>query len=380
MTLEEVQKKLHKINEEKKQGVLHYLPFPDRLSRLDNLVGGIGKQSYTIISSVSGGSKSTLMYDLTINSAKELLNTYSDLNVKYTFFINILEESVESMQLREIVSKLTSKGINLNVKDLQGRRLQHLSDEVMNLVDTSIDEIKQETEEHSDKLTINWISEGNPFGFYQIVRDYAAKNGNFYKDNKEVPIVVNKNGYSVPKSEYDTYIANNPNEIVIGVSDHLKLYGAESGKSWYETVEYFSQIYCRRILNLKLGYAIINVQQQASSSEAILFDKNGKIILENTYPSFQKLGDITITGRDATVGLGIHNPWKYGCKKQVIGGLTIDYEAFKEKGIEIRNIHILKNRLGGMEGAVLPCRVDYQTRKFYQLPKTQEGIDALLSN
>lgn len=374
MTLEEVKKKIHRINKEKKQGVLHYLPFPDRLSRLDNLVGGIGKETNLIITSISGGSKSTLMYDLLINSSKELLDTYSDINVKITLFINILEESVESMQLREIVSRLSSKNINLNVKDLEGRKLDSFSEQIMNTIDECIGEIEIENQEYSEKLSVNWLSEPNGFGLYKKVREYAAQNGKFYLDNKEVFSTNNQH----PK--FDKYIPNNPNELVIVASDHIKLYSSESGKSWYESLEYFSQIYCRRIMNLKFGYATVNVQQQSSASEAIVFDNKGKVIIENTYPTLNKLGDITTTQRDATVALGIHNPLKYGVKKQVIGGLSIDYEAFREKGFEIRNIHILKNRFGGLEGSRLPCIVDYKTRKFYQLPKTQVEVDALLNN
>ena len=117
-------------------------------------------------------------------------------------------------------------------------------------------------------------------------------------------------------AKYDNYVANDTNEIVVVVSDHLKLYSAESGQSWYDSVEKFSQIYCRRIMNLKFKYAVVNVQQQASASEAILFDNKGKPIIANTYPSMQKLGDITTTQRDTVTGLGIWNPHKYGVKKQ----------------------------------------------------------------
>lgn len=372
MAYSDLRQKIVNTNEEKKKGILHYLPFPDRLSRLGNLIGGIGKEDYMLITSISGGSKSTLMYDLTVNSVKELLDTYPDIDIKVTMFINILEESVESMELREIVGRLSNKGHNINIRDLQGRRMESFDDHMMSVIDDTITELEMETEYYSEKLSINWMSVGNPFGFYKAIREYLTENGKYFLDGEEVLASKDKH----PK--FDKYIPNNPKELVIVISDHLKLYSAESGKSWYESVEYFSQIYCRRILNLKYGAAVINVQQQASASEAIIFDRNGKPIIANTYPSLQKLGDITTTQRDSVVGLGIWDPHRYNVSKEVIGGLSIDYNAFREVGKQVRVLSILKNRFGGMEGARLPCIVDYSQRKFYQLPKTQAELDDLL--
>jgi len=373
---------IKKINEEKKKGIVHFLPFPDRMSRLGKVLGHVGKEDYFLISAASGVGKSTFMYDMVQNYAREFLDTYDEnIDMKITVFVNILEESVSSLLLRSIVAKLSEKGIDLSVRDLNGRRLESIDNKIMSVVEDSVQELEVERVSYSDRFNIHWSDIGNPFGFYNLVRDYFAKNGTYYNDKgQKIPLIKDKNGMLRPKDIYGKYVPNDSKELVIVVSDHLKLYSSESGKSWRDTIEYFSQIYCRRILNLHYGAAVINVQQQASASEAIIFDRNGKPIIPNTYPTTQNLGDITTTQRDATHILGIWNPHKYSVEKEVVGGITYDYAAFQRKGMPIRIIFPLKNRGGPGEGSKLICWVDFKTRKFYQLPKTQSEVDALLNN
>ena len=346
------------------------------MSRLGELLGGIGKEDYYLLTAGSGVGKSTLMYDFVNNFPKEFLDTYDNIDIKLTVFVNMLEESVKTLTMRAIIGKLSAKGIDLNLRDLQGRRLTPIDDYVISEIIEASESLELERKHYSDKYNVYYSDIGNPFGFYKSVRNYLAKSGKYFDaNNNEVSFSKILKG-EVPDYSYKP---NNPKELIIVVSDHLKLYSAESGKKWYDTLEYFSQIYCRRILNLKYGCAVINVQQQASASESIIFDKNGKPIIENTYPTTHNLGDITTTQRDATIILGVWNPHKYGVEKDTVAGLSIDYAAFKRKGMPIRVIKPLKNR-DGNEGGTLVCWVDFKTRKFYQLPKTQEGIDALLSN
>jgi len=366
---------IKRIQAEKRQGILHYLPIPDRLSRLAKVLPGIGKQDYLTITGNTGSAKSTFMRDIVDNYVMDLHNTYGNqLKFRYKFFVNILEESVEDIKYIQLMREMLEKhNIKITRKDLTGRTLGVIPDEVLEKLIECADVMEAKKEEFKDYYEVSYYSIGNPFGFYNEVRKYAHNNGKF----------VDKNGNKVKYQKnkafvYDRYIPDNPYEIVVVITDHIGLYTKEGKNTWYETLEYFSKEYCRRQINLNYGYAVINVQQQNSQAEQALFDNKGNLIVESTFPRRDSLGNITITNRDATTMLGLWNPYINGVDNLKIGQVNYPFAALQAAGKECRVLSILKNRHGGFEGKKLPIYFDFSNGKAYQLPTTEKEIEALI--
>lgn len=130
----------------------------------------------------------------------------------------------------------------------------------------------------------------NPFGIYKHCVDYAEANGSYtYKemDWKE------QDGSITKKKVIDEYIADDPDEFRIVISDHISLLHPEGDQSTIkEAMDNFSSVRCIKLRN-RYNYLVVNVQQQSQAQEGV-----ENIKLKMLKPSAAGLGDSKITGRD----------------------------------------------------------------------------------
>lgn len=335
------------IKREKEAGKFHYIPFDNHLPRLSKYVPGIIPGiGYQILAN-SGVGKSKLLRFMFLQIPYDFVKSNPDSGITFKFIINALEESTEELIDSFVINRIQRKyGINLSINDLNGYSSRTLTDKIIQCIHTER-EYFADLEKHMIIL-----NEGNPFGFYKKVREYAEQNGKFYSQDDTV-LTDTKKGWK-------TYIPDNPNEIVICASDHIWLYSAESKMSKYESVQNLSSYYQRQIMNLKFGYATVIVQQQESNKEKKEFTYTGQNIVEKLEPDLSSGGDIKILQRDQLVIFGLFSPYRY--KIPEYRGYNI-----KELKDSARFLFVLKNRRG-REGLIDPLFFNGAAETFEELP------------
>lgn len=203
----------------------------------------------------------------------------------------------------------------------------------------------------------------NPTGIYNFMRDYANKKGTQYKKNVEFK--NNKTG-EISKHEIDDYYeADDPDEYVMVLIDHISLIATEkeNGKQLnkHESIIKLSSEYLIRLRN-KYNYIPVVIQQQAASQESIENMKANRL-----KPTLDGLGDCKLTQRDANVVLGLFSPFKHEIKKYY----DYDIGFFKDN---IRFLEVLASRSGG-GGTITPLLFDGATNFFKELPKPSDIVN-----
>lgn len=147
----------------------------------------------------------------------------------------------------------------------------------------------------------------NPFGIYKYVREYCESHGYFTKKTLQY-------GPEKGKLVDDVYIADDPDEYRIIITDHISLLGAENGLTQHQSISRFSSEYCLAMRD-RFRCTIVNVQQQSAESEKQQFNNVGGSIVAKLKPSPDGLGDNKLTARDANLMIGLFAPHRYDIKQ-----------------------------------------------------------------
>lgn len=302
------------IQKEKKEGKLHYIPFHDHLPKFSSIYPGIIPKSNLIITSSTGSGKSKQWRFFGIKIPYDVVKSNPDISFK--FIGNCLEEPIEEIIDHLVIQRIKEKyNVYLDMQSLSGFRKEYVLDEHIELIDKELDYFND-----LDKYII-LENESNPYGFYKKIRSYAFKNGTFYYENKSIS---REKEPDWTKVKWDTYVPDNPKEIVIIGVDHNTLFNQENKMSKYETIVKWSQVYLRRIINLKFGYASISVHQQAVDQESLNFTNKGDLIIQKLKPSIANFGDVRVIARDATEIIGLFSPYRYEIDTYKKGGTEYD--------------------------------------------------------
>lgn len=336
-----------KTKAEKEAGKFHYIPFSKHLPRLSKFLPGIMPGVGFMIAANSGIGKSKFFRYMFIQIPYDFVKNNPDSGITFKVIVNALEETVEELLDSFVLNRINTKyGLSLTINHLNGFVDDPLPDQVIGY----IEEEREYFRDLGKHLIL--VNEGNPYGFYKVVRDYAEANGTFY-DKNDNPLTETKKGWKF-------YKPNNPDEIVICASDHIWLYSAENGKSKYESVVHFSSDYSRQKMNNKFGYVTVSVQQFESNKEKKEFSFSGQSITEKLEPSLDSLGDIKVTQRDSLVIIALFSPYRYRIP---------EYRGYNVKELKdtLRFAFILKNRRG-REGLIDPLFFNGAAETFEELP------------
>ena len=196
----------------------------------------------------------------------------------------------------------------------------------------------------------------NPFGLYKLCREYAKAHGT--QHTKFIDIEDNKT-HEIKSTEVDDYyIADDPDEYVIILVDHLALLSPEKGGDIREAIIKFTSDYAISLRN-KYHYIPVLIQQQAAAQES-----NDNLKLNKLKPTLDGLGEAKITQRDFNVILGLFSPFRHGLREYE----GYDITKFKDN---IRFLEIIASREGG-GGTVCPLFFDGGVNFFRELPLPQD--------
>lgn len=307
------------------------IPFP--FTRFAEIVPGIQKGRYIITTANSKVGKSKITDFLFVYSPIDyVLNNKTNIKLKIFYFT--LEMSKED-KIKEAISYKLFEQYGLI------RSPEHIDSIFKHKIldDDTLSKIK--SLEYYFKVyesIVTYVDNiRNPYGIYGYMRNYAENNGVFY-DKYNNPISIEQirtdreNSYKI----IDRYEANDPDEYVIVVTDHVSLLTPEKshGGDLHACISDFSSNYCLSLRD-RFKYIIVNVQQQAAAQEST---ENAKLSM--LQPSANGLGDNKLTGRDCDMMLGLFAPNRY--KIRTYEGLDITKLLDNH-----RELSVILNRRGG---------------------------------
>ena len=275
--------------------------------------------------------------------------------IKLKIFYYPLEETKEEIILRfmcYLLYELSNKAIRISPMELKSsNETKLLPEEILNLL---------ETDQYTDLLnffeeTVIFKESTNPTGIWKDMLEYAKHNGQVhYKDFES----VDKNtGEITTKKAFDYYEANDPDEYVLIIVDHISLIGLERGMSLRESINKLSE-YAVQLKN-KYNYSPVIIQQQSSETQSLDAFKSSKI-----KPTVNGLADSKYTARDCSVYLGLTNPYVH----EIPNYYNYDITKFKN---HFRLLEVIVNRFGNSNGTI-GLYFDGATNYFAELPKPDD--------
>jgi hypothetical protein len=325
---------------------------PWGLSRFEEESPGIEQGKYYLITANSKVGKTQITDFLFLyNTIKQVID--NDLNINLKIFYFSLEMSKEEKMLSAFSNIIYVKeGIRISPRDLKSTK----HDRILN--QETIDTIKK-YKPYFDKIEeiVEFIDDiRNPYGIYKFMRSYAQNSGVQHK--RDIKFTNKKTGEIITKEVDDYYEADDPEEYVMCIIDHISLITTETIRgqklNLHESIVKLSSDYLIKLRN-KYNYIPIVIQQQASAQESIENKKYDRL-----KPTLDGLGDCKLTQRDANVILGLFSPFRHDIPEY----WGYDIKLFKDN---IRFLEILGGRDGG-GGTVCPLYFDGAVNYFRELP------------
>ena len=322
---------------------------PIGFPRFENEMPGIEQGKSILISANSKVGKSQITDWLFLyNTIQQVIDKGLDIRLKIFYFT--LEMTAEQKMLSAFSNILYIKeGVRIAPKDLRSNKEDKI------LSQTNLDLIsKYESYFRKIEEIVEFIDDiRNPYGIYTTVRDYALANGKIHTRKIET-----KPGIFIEVEDY--YEANDPEEYVIIIVDHISLIQPEKNRdtglpmTLHESIGKLSSDYLIKLRN-RFKYIPVVVQQQAQAQESIENKKYNKL-----KPSLDGLGDNKMTQRDFDYILGLFSPFRH----EIPEYMGYDITKFRDN---IRFLEILGGREGG-GGTICPLYFDGAVNFFKELP------------
>ncbi len=301
------------------------------LPRLEAIMDGIQRQTYTIITGGTGSGKTTLaLYSYVYRLIMDHLG-----DPKYRVVYFSLEMTAEILLAKLMCLHIyETYGVELTYKDIMSRQ-DILSDEMYELVESCypwLEQFSEHLEIHDKGTTAN--------GIYNILHRYAEANGTFIENEQS-----------------KTYTPTIENELVMVVVDHLGLLNLMQGQNKKEAMDLASK-FLMRFRNLCAYSPLVLLQLNRTQSSMARRDKGLQEI---------ELSDIKDTGgpsEDAEVILAIYHPWREKVSNYKNWNIKILQDKF-------RAIQILKSRLGEADKSI-PINFFGSIGYWKELPKYDE--------
>jgi len=335
---------------------------PWNLPRLSKILPGIQRAKYVIISANQKVGKTQLGDFLYLHQPYEFYLKNPTANIKPRIFYFSLEMSKESKIMSVISYKLFKEhNISKSPEELlsvfQG---DIIDDAIMKLID-GYDSFFEEFEK---RVTIT-DNIRNPWGIMKYMETYADENGHW--EYKEIDWEED-DGTIIKRRVKDYYIPNDPEELVIVITDHLSLLLMEKGQTLHQAISKFSSEYCLRMRD-KFKYCVVNIQQQMAAQEQQQFTLKGESIVDKLRPSGDGLAENKLTSRDCNLMLGLFSPYRYKFPDYAGYDLNILQDNYRE-------LSVILNR-DGKSNAAVDLYFDGASNFFTELPKPTEKEELL---
>ena len=292
---------LHKRRENLLTGKINCIPSPFKSFRQDFV--GIEQEEYVIVTGNQKTAKSqftSFMYIYT----PILYAYYNPDKIRVKIFYSPLEESetkIITRFMRYLLFYLSKHTLRVSQKELTSTIEGHpISEEILETLNSGeYRKILDFFESH-----VEFIESKNPTGAYKLLTRYADEHG---KRHFEKLKIKNEFGEEQEISKLVRYDANDPDEYVIVITDHVGLLQEERGLDKRQTIKKWSE-YCME-LKSNYRYIMVNVQQQSIEN----MDKEA-FKLNRIRPTPSGLADCKDTKNDCSLMLGLTNPFSMDVK------------------------------------------------------------------
>ena len=333
-------------------GGVNCIPSPLKKFRRDFV--GIEQKKYYLVTAHEKSGKTQLFSYLFLYNALDFAFKNPE-KIRLKVFYYHLEEDEQTIVLRymsHLLYILSNKKIRISVSDLEStNEEQILSEDILKLLETP--EYKERFEFF--EKCVEFMESTNPSGIWFDLNAYADSHGKSIYVEEEC---TNRDTGEVKKrKKFDHYEADDPDEYVLIITDHVSLLTQERGMSLRETINKYSE-YMVTLRN-KFSYTPIAIQQQSTETADLEAFKANKI-----RPNTPGLSDSKYTARDCNTMLGIVNPFKF----EIPTYLKYNIEKFQDN---IRFLEVVIQR-GGVAKGIAPLFFDGATCYFTQLPDYKE--------
>jgi len=281
---------------------------------------------------------------------------HQESNIKLKIIYLTLEMPKEA-KIRAAMSYKLHKDYNIIISPEKLRSLFSgyiLDDRVLNIIKSDdFQEWLQFIDDHvefHDRIR-------NPYGIFNIVKTYAENNGKY--TTKEIDWTYD-DGTVKKRTVKDKYIANDSNEYVIVMLDHVSLLQPEKGETLHQSISKFSSEYCLHMRDV-WNYIPVVVQQQSAHSEQQQFTLRGDTIVDKLKPSADGLAENKLTSRDCDMMIGLFWPHRYNIEEHHNWNLT-------RIGNYHRELIVLLNR-NGSSNLSLDLYMNGASNFFKELPQ-----------
>lgn len=306
------------------------------LPKLESIIDGVSKETYTLIISNSGAGKTS--FALYAYVYKPLMEHLDNDDFKILFFS--LEMNEVSLYIKLLSIYIFEKyGIELSFKKILSREKEYiLSEEHYDIVKECmpwIDKISSKLEIYDKSISANKV--------YAILKTRLESIGKFKEtDTRSI------------------YVPNNPNLIYNIIIDHISLIRPSQGNSLKQEIDLLSSYLVT--LREKCGISPIVIQQANREQGNIERFKQGKSAF-----TINDAKDSGNTVQDCNVMLALYNPNRDGLK-------TYKKYNIEQLGNSFRSLMVLKNRFGDCD-VEIGMNFFGGINTFCELPKPDEIYD-----
>jgi hypothetical protein len=345
-------------------GKLVGLPWYEMFPRLGAHIPVLPPATQIMFTGNSGTGKSHSWIGTILLTLYRLKKKYPDREFPIRFLISLLEDSKEDLITRLFSAIMLLKhGIRADGLMLNSRRGSPLPKEIEEKLDDVGQEIENLLSEHCEIID-NIL---NPTGLYKWGRAITNKLGTHH--TKEMDFVDNE-GNTYKQKVYSHYTPNNPDEQVIWIVDNLNNLQQESREGRLlterETINRWTREYGRLQITKHWKFTLINIMQQAASSEAPQFNNRGELIIERVKPSLDGLGNSKECARDHILIFGVFAPSRYGIAEYGGDDSTRGYDISRMKDA-YRSLIILKSNISETNKEI-PMYFDGAASIYKELP------------
>lgn len=332
---------------------------PMGFSRLDKFLRGLQKKKYYLVGGSTGTGKTALVDEaFLINPYNWITKNKSKESLKVFYFS--FEIDLESKLAKWVSYQLfIDERIEVDPEHILGMDMQSEDDEENKLSNELYEKVKA-YKEHFEKM-FEFIEFEDvpmqPTAMTNKVKNYFEANGRWVEFERTVKDKVQKIKY---------YKANNPDEYVLVIVDHVGLVRperaskGEAGLNKKQTIDKLSS----QLIELRNKYKAIPVVVSQFNRE--LGDIQRQRFKE-LVPQLEDFKDSGNSQEDANVVIALFSPKRYNIDRY------LEYDL-KSKGYDIgeffRALFVIKNR-GGRDGVSLGTRFLGHCGYFEEIPQSK---------
>lgn len=285
------------------EGKLNCIPWPS-FPKLCNKIPGIERETYTIVTANSKVGKTQLADFMYVLEPYKFIKENPNCGLK----LKIIYFSLEISKSKKLLGLLANKIYNETGKVISS---QNLNSKFSNYIieEGLLDTIKQYRDYFNEfEKTVDIVDNiRNDFGIFKYVQDYMESNGRWVT---KTIVWTDEKGNKSNRIVKDYYIPNDPEQVVIVITDSVNLLSPNKGQQLNDAMNKFSSDYCLYMRD-KYKCCVVNIQQQSAAQEQQQYTNIGSSITSKLRPSADGLGDSKLTGRDANLIIGLFAPHRY---------------------------------------------------------------------